>query len=151
MYYLGAYITDPAVGGPHWITIEDGTACDNVTRLGMLAGTEHCHLDLEYKWGKTQQSEPVDPMTIIMPMAEKMLGAMPANIEWALPAAADRDGFSKQVGGHWDEVIDGVTWNCQTFSRPTPDNYPEEETEYRVYACLKGEWDKIIFADVVRD
>jgi len=51
-YGPGSYIEDPAVGGPHWITIDGvGGAYDLVSRLGMLAGTVHDHLDLVFKYG----------------------------------------------------------------------------------------------------
>ncbi len=50
-YGPGAYITDPGVGGPHWLIIGDESSCDLVSRLGMLAGTVHDHLDVKYKYG----------------------------------------------------------------------------------------------------
>ena len=50
-YGPGSYITEPAVGGPHWLVVGDGTACDAVSRLGMLAGTPHDHLDVSYRYG----------------------------------------------------------------------------------------------------
>lgn len=48
-YGPGSYITDPAVGGPHWLELSGPH--DAVEGLGMLAGTFHDHLDLVYQWG----------------------------------------------------------------------------------------------------
>jgi hypothetical protein len=50
-YGPGSYIYDPAVGGPHWLVVKDASSCDAVSRLGMLAGTPHDHLDVSYKYG----------------------------------------------------------------------------------------------------
>ncbi|MGB3903494.1 MAG: hypothetical protein WBB22_01085 [Anaerolineae bacterium] len=50
-YGPGSWITDPAVGGPHWLVVENPSACDAVSRLGMLAGTPHDHLDVSYRYG----------------------------------------------------------------------------------------------------
>jgi len=58
-YGPGSYVYDPAVGGPHWIVVADGN-CDKVTKLGMLAGTNHRHLDLAYRFGELKQEE--EPM-----------------------------------------------------------------------------------------
>ena len=50
-YGPGSWIYDPAVGGPHWLVIANETSCDAVSRLGMLAGTPHDHLDVSYRYG----------------------------------------------------------------------------------------------------
>jgi hypothetical protein len=50
-YGPGSWIYDPAVGGPHWLVVVNGTSCDAVSRLGMLAGTPHDHLDVSYRYG----------------------------------------------------------------------------------------------------
>lgn len=50
-YGPGSWIYDPAVGGPHWLVIENTSSCDAVSRLGMLAGTPHDHLDVSYRYG----------------------------------------------------------------------------------------------------
>jgi hypothetical protein len=50
-YGPGSWITDPAVGGPHWLVVDDTSNCDAVSRLGMLAGTPHDHLDVSYRYG----------------------------------------------------------------------------------------------------
>lgn len=48
-YGPDSWIYDPAIGGPHWLVVDWGT-CDAVTRLGMLAGTPHDHLDVSYRY-----------------------------------------------------------------------------------------------------
>lgn len=50
-YGPGSWITDPSVGGPHWLIVLNESSCDLVSRLGMLAGTNHDHLDVTYKYG----------------------------------------------------------------------------------------------------
>ena len=50
-YGPGSWITDPAVGGPHWLVVENQSSSDAVSRLGMLAGTPHDHLDVSYRYG----------------------------------------------------------------------------------------------------
>jgi hypothetical protein len=50
-YGSGSWIYDPAVGGPHWLVVQDSSSCDAVSRLGMLAGTPHDHLDVSYRYG----------------------------------------------------------------------------------------------------
>jgi hypothetical protein len=50
-YGPGSWITDPAVGGPHWLVVNSSSTCDAVSRLGMLAGTPHDHLDVSYRYG----------------------------------------------------------------------------------------------------
>jgi hypothetical protein len=50
-YGPGSWITDPAVGGPHWLVVNSASNCDAVSRLGMLAGTPHDHLDVSYRYG----------------------------------------------------------------------------------------------------
>jgi hypothetical protein len=49
-YGSGSWIWDPVVGGPHWLVVDWG-ACDTVSRLGMLAMTNHDHLDVSYRYG----------------------------------------------------------------------------------------------------
>jgi hypothetical protein len=49
-YGSGSWIYDPTVGGPHWLVVDWG-ACDAVSRLGMLAGTPHDHLDVSFRYG----------------------------------------------------------------------------------------------------
>ena len=49
-YGSGSWIWDPAVGGAHWLVVDWG-ACDAVSRLGMLAMTNHDHLDVSYRYG----------------------------------------------------------------------------------------------------
>jgi len=49
-YGPDSWIWDPAVGGPHWLVVDWGT-CDAVRRLGMLAMTNHHHLDVSYRYG----------------------------------------------------------------------------------------------------
>jgi hypothetical protein len=51
-YGPGSWIFDPEVGGPHWLVIENTSSCDAVSRLGMLAGTVHDHLDVSYRYGR---------------------------------------------------------------------------------------------------
>jgi hypothetical protein len=50
-YGPGSWITDPEVGGPHWLIVLNESSCDLVSRLGMLAGTPHDHLDVTYRYG----------------------------------------------------------------------------------------------------
>jgi hypothetical protein len=50
-YGPGSWITDPAVGGPHWLVVNNTSTCDAVSRLGMLAGTPHDHLDVSFRYG----------------------------------------------------------------------------------------------------
>jgi len=50
-YGPGSWIYDPAVGGPHWLVVVNETSCDAVSRLGMLAGTPHDHLDVSFRYG----------------------------------------------------------------------------------------------------
>jgi len=49
-YGPGSWIYDPAIGGPHWLVVVDESSCDAVSRLGMLAGTPHDHLDVSYRY-----------------------------------------------------------------------------------------------------
>jgi hypothetical protein len=49
-YGPGSYIYDPAAGGPHWLVVQNASSCDAVSRLGMLAGTPHDHLDVSYRY-----------------------------------------------------------------------------------------------------
>ena len=49
-YGSGSWIWDPAAGGAHWLVVDWG-ACDAVSRLGMLAITNHDHLDVSYRYG----------------------------------------------------------------------------------------------------
>lgn len=50
-YGPGSRITDPVVGGPHWLVVNNTSSCDAVSRLGWLAGTVHDHLDVSYRYG----------------------------------------------------------------------------------------------------
>ena len=50
-YGSGSWITDPSVGGSHWLVVNSASTCDAVSRLGMLAGTPHDHLDVSYRYG----------------------------------------------------------------------------------------------------
>jgi len=50
-YGSGSWIYDPAIGGPHWLIVSNDSSCDLVSRLGMLAGTNHDHLDVKYRYG----------------------------------------------------------------------------------------------------
>jgi hypothetical protein len=50
-YGPGSWIYDLAVGGPHWLVIQNTSSCDAVSRLGMLAMTNHDHLDVSYRYG----------------------------------------------------------------------------------------------------
>jgi hypothetical protein len=50
-YGPGSWIYDPVVGGPHWLVVVNESSCDAVSRLGMLAGTPHDHLDVSYRYG----------------------------------------------------------------------------------------------------
>jgi hypothetical protein len=50
-YGPGSWIYDATVGGPHWLVIENTSSCDAVSRLGMLAGTVHDHLNVSYRYG----------------------------------------------------------------------------------------------------
>jgi hypothetical protein len=50
-YGPGSWIYDPAIGGPHWLVVVNESSCDAVSRLGMLAGTPHDHLDVSYRYG----------------------------------------------------------------------------------------------------
>jgi hypothetical protein len=143
-YGPGSYIKDVSVGGPHSIIVEDKSKCDHVTRLGMLAGTEHCHLDLIYQYGAMGEELPIDPSSIIMPLAEDLLEAIPVPETWALPAAAKKAGYSIQVGGYGRIAIDGVTWLYQTFTRAKQDKYV-------VAFCKEGDWSDIKVVEVVRN
>jgi hypothetical protein len=49
-YGPGSWIYDPAAGGPHWLVVANESSCDAVSRLGMLAGTPHDHLDVSYRY-----------------------------------------------------------------------------------------------------
>jgi len=51
-YGSGSWIYDPDVGGPHWLVVQNGSSCDAVSRLGMLAGTPHDHLNVSYRYGR---------------------------------------------------------------------------------------------------
>lgn len=50
-YGPGSWIWDPTVGGPHWLVVNSASTCDAVSRLGMLAMTNHDHLDVSYRLG----------------------------------------------------------------------------------------------------
>jgi len=50
-YGSGSWIWDPAVGGAHWLVVSNASNCDAVSRLGMLAYTNHDHLDVSYRYG----------------------------------------------------------------------------------------------------
>ena len=50
-YGPGSWIYDPAAGGPHWLVVNSASSCDAVSRLGMLAGTVHDHLDVSFRYG----------------------------------------------------------------------------------------------------
>jgi len=142
-YYRGAYFDPANPGGPHWITVDDGNPFDAVSRLGMIAGTFHCHLDLVFTWGKTEE-EPQDPKEIIMGLAEEKLEAIPVPDDWALPKTAVEVGYPIQVGGYGHVDIDNVRWCYQTFTR-------EAQDKYMVCYCKDGEWDKVSCVEVVRD
>jgi len=144
MYSSGAYITNPAVGGPHWITIDDGFGYDKVTKLGMLAGTVHCHLELTYRWGKTKEPTPTDPLEVILPLAERLLAAIPVPADWAYPSKAAEHGFKYQVGGYSQVVIDNKLWGFQTFTN-------NDQSRYGVAYSPEGEYDKTKWALIERD
>jgi hypothetical protein len=50
-YGRGSWINEPAAGGAHWLVVQDMDSCDAVSRLGMLGGTNHDHLDVSYSYG----------------------------------------------------------------------------------------------------
>ena len=50
-YGPGSWIYDPAAGGPHWLVVANVSSCDAVSRLGMLAGTVHDHLNVSFRYG----------------------------------------------------------------------------------------------------
>lgn len=50
-YGRGSWINEPAAGGAHWLVVQDTNSCDAVSRLGMLGGTNHDHLDVSYRYG----------------------------------------------------------------------------------------------------
>ena len=72
-YGPGAWITDPEVGGPHWLTVLNGSACDLVSRLGMLAGTPHDHLDVTYRYGVLGAQSLSEPHPIFGDLGESGL------------------------------------------------------------------------------
>jgi len=50
-YGSGSWIWDPTVGGAHWLVVNSANTCDAVSRLGMLAMTNHDHLNVSYRYG----------------------------------------------------------------------------------------------------
>jgi hypothetical protein len=50
-YGSGSWIWDPTVGGAHWLVVNSASTCDAVSRLGMLAMTNHDHLNVSYRYG----------------------------------------------------------------------------------------------------
>ena len=75
----GAYYTPPA-GGPHavWIHGADENS-DMIQGLGMLAGTNHTHLDISFTWA--DPTTPDDLLTVardIRAIAAKILETLPA-------------------------------------------------------------------------
>ncbi len=143
-YGPGSWITNPAVGGPHWIVVNGGETSDDVSRLGMLAGTNHDHLDLSFRMGVLEEPTPVDPLEVIMPLAEEKLEAIPVPNDWALPAKAIEAGFPIQVGGYGSVEINGETWVYQTFTRAAQDKYIVTYTK-------EGDWGNVQWAEVIRD
>lgn len=142
-YGSGAWISDPAVGGPHWIVVEDADA-DELGGLGMLGGTNHDHLDFVWKYGMLEGTTPPDPLGVIMPLAEGKLGAMPVPADWAFPKAASEQGFEYQVGGY-DQVIVGTeTWAFQTFTN-------DDQSEYGVAYSKEGDWSNVQWAIIERN
>jgi hypothetical protein len=60
----GAYIQDIAAGGPHGVWVwSPSTASDAVFGLGMLGGTVHDHVDVEFALVKEAAVEPETPPT----------------------------------------------------------------------------------------
>lgn len=145
-YGPGSYITDPKVGGPHWIDVDRGITvgyCDTVSRLGMLAGTEHCHLDLTYRWG-TIEEPTTDPLDVILLLAEDKLGAIPVPADWAFPSKAAEYGCKYQVGGYDQVDVGGKLWAYQTFTN-------DDQSRYGVAYAPEGQWDKTDWAWIPRD
>jgi len=71
----GAWIDDPAVGGPHAVWVRDlNIPSDICERLGMLPGTPHDHLDQKFKL-MTAGEEPVegDPVAQIRTKAQEII------------------------------------------------------------------------------
>jgi len=50
-YGSGSWIWDPAAGGAHWLVVNSASTCDAVSRLGMLAMTNHDHLNVSFRYG----------------------------------------------------------------------------------------------------
>lgn len=144
-YGSGAWIWDVSKGGPHWIEIPNEPA-DKLEGLGMLAMTNHDHLDFVWSYGILEGTQPVDPLSVILPLAEAKLEAIPVPEDWAYPSKANEyfEGRAIQVGGYGEAVISGVTYGYQTFTRP-------EQDKYIVAYSKHGDWQNTKIAEVVRD
>lgn len=142
-YGPGAWITDPSVGGPHWVEIGGDYPADNLSRLGMLAGTNHDHLDFEWAYGPMEEEPPVNPEEVIVKLAEELLEAVPVPSDWALPAAAGAQGYSWQVGGYGRVEIKEKIWVYQTFTNI-------DQSVYVVAFCADGDWANVQIAEVIR-
>jgi len=105
----------------------------------MKAMTNHDHLDFVWKYGILEGSEPQDPLEVILPLAEDMLGAIPVPQEWAYPQKALEHGFKYQVGGYSQVEIQGKLWGYQTFTN-------DDQSEYGVAYSPEGEYDKTEWA-----
>jgi len=141
-FAYNAWIWDPAVGGPYWIEVPEPS--DSLGGLGMLAMTNHDHLDFVWKFGVLEGSGPVDPLEVILPLAEEKLQAIPVPNDWAYPAKAIENGHPIQVGGYAQVEIGGVLWGYQTFTN-------EAQDSYGVAYSPEGQYDKTEFAVIERD
>lgn len=142
-YGSGAWIWDVTVGGPHWIEIPVAQSSDRLSGLGMKAMTNHDHLDFVWAFGKLEGTEPVDPLTVILPLAEEMLKAIPCPSDWAYPSVAISHGFNWQVGGYSQVSINGVLFGYQTFTNL-------DQSTYGVAYSPEGEYDKTEWALIPR-
>jgi hypothetical protein len=142
-YSSGAWIWDTSQGGPHWIEIPNEPA-DKLEGLGMLAMTNHDHLDFVWKYGILEEEVPIDPLEVILPLAEEKLKAIPVPDDWAYPSKGREHGFEYQVGGYDQVEIQGKVWGYQTFTN-------NDQSEYGVAYSPEEEYDKTEWAIVPRD
>jgi hypothetical protein len=142
-YGKDSWIWDPAVGGPHYVEIAAEEPQDSLRGLGMLAMTNHDHLDFSWTFGVLEGTEPQDPEEVITGLAEELLQAIPCPDDWAYPARAIEEGFRYQVGGYSQVEIDGALWGYQTFTN-------DDQSEYGVAFSPEGEYDKTQWAIVER-
>jgi hypothetical protein len=126
--------------GPHWTYVGDGRS-DELRGIGMIAGTVHCTVNPTFRY---IEESPDDPLKVILPLAEDMLGAIPVPSDWAFPSMASSHGANYQVGGYQQVDIKGELWAFQTFTN-------DDQSRYGVAYAPEGKWHLTDWAWIPRD